>query len=176
MKHETKKIVAVSVIVLLLAASRLLKHPYNFTPIAAMSIFAGCHLRKHWGLIFPLGGLLASDYFIGFYDWKLMAAVYVGIGISFYVGWHLRKNVRWYRIILAALVSSLFFFFVSNLAVWQFSEWYPRTFSGLAQCFVLALPFFKNSLAGDLIYTGVIFGAYEFAYRSIKQRSLLKIA
>ena len=79
MKSGTKKIIAVSAVVLLLAASRLLKHPYNFTPITAMSIFAGCYLRKNWGLVFPLGGMLVSDFFIGFYDWKLMAAVYAGI-------------------------------------------------------------------------------------------------
>lgn len=174
MKDETKKIIAVSTIVLLLAASRLLKHPYNFTPITAMSVFAGCYLRKHWGLIFPLGGMLVSDYFIGFYDWKLMIAVYIGIGISFYVGWCMRGKIRWYRVILAALISSLFFFFVSNFAVWIFYEWYPHTLAGLVQCFIMALPFFKNSLAGDLIYTGAIFGAYELAFRNIKQRALLK--
>mgnify|MGYP007082083009 CR=1 FL=1 len=145
MKKEAKKIIAVSAIILLLAASRLMKHPYNFTPITAMSIFAGCYLRKHWGLIFPLGGMLVSDYFIGFYDWKLMAAVYVGIGISFYVGWHLRQKIRWYNVILATVISSLFFFVTSNLAVWLFYRWYPHTFSGLVQCFILALPFFRNS-------------------------------
>lgn len=176
MKSGTKKIIAVSAIVLLLAVSRLLKHPYNFTPLTAMSIFAGCYLRKHWGLVFPLGGMLVSDYFIGFYDWKLMVAVYAGIGISFYVGWFLSRKIKWYRVILAALSSSIIFFIVSNFAVWQFSEWYPHTFSGLMQCFVLALPFFKNSLMGDLIYTGAIFTAYEFFERSVRSRSLFKAA
>lgn len=175
MKKETKKIMAVSAIILLLAASRLVKHPYNFTPITAMSIFAGCYLRKHWGLVFPLGGMLVSDYFIGFYDWKLMAAVYAGIGISFYVGWYLRKKIRWYRVILAALVSSLFFFVVSNFSVWLFYAWYPHTLAGLVQCFVMALPFFKNSLAGDLIYTGVIFGAYGFVQSHVEKRIFLKM-
>jgi hypothetical protein len=176
MKREIKQILVVGAIVLLLAASRLLKHPYNFTPITAMSIFAGCYLRKRWGLVFPLGAMLVSDYFIGFYDWKLMAAVYAGIGISFYVGWHLRKKIRWYRIFLAALISSLFFFVISNFAVWIFYAWYPHTLAGFIQCFVAALPFFKNSLAGDLIYTGAIFGAYELALRNLKQRAAFKTA
>ncbi|HBB36858.1 MAG: hypothetical protein UX02_C0003G0058 [Candidatus Moranbacteria bacterium GW2011_GWC1_45_18] len=176
MKSGTKKIIAVSAVVLLLAASRLLKHPYNFTPITAMSIFAGCYLRKNWGLVFPLGGMLVSDFFIGFYDWKLMAAVYAGIAISFYIGWYLRKKITWNRVIFAALISSLLFFVVSNFAVWLFYQWYPHTLAGLNQCFILALPFFKNSLAGDLIYTGAIFAAYEFSFRKIKQRALPKAA
>jgi hypothetical protein len=173
MKEETKKIVGIGIIILLIAATRLLKHPYNFTPVTAMSIFAGCYLRKHWGIIFPLMGMLSSDYFIGFYDWKLMAAVYIGIGISFYVGWYLQNKIKWYRVILAALFSSIAFFVISNFAVWLFYQWYPHTLSGLIQCFALALPFFKNSLAGDLIYTTAIFGAYEFVRQYLARKSLL---
>jgi hypothetical protein len=173
MKEETKKIAGIGIIILLISATRLLKHPYNFTPVTAMSIFAGCYLRKHWGIIFPLAGMLVSDYFIGFYDWKLMAAVYVGIGISFYVGWYLQNKIKWYRVILAALFSSIAFFVISNFSVWFFYQWYPHTLSGLIQCFALALPFFKNSLVGDLIYTGAIFGAYEFARQYLARKSLL---
>jgi hypothetical protein len=174
MKKETKRVLIIICIILLLAASRLLKHPYNFTPITAMSIFAGCYLRKHWGLVFPLGAMLLGDFFIGFYDWKLMAAVYVGIGISFYVGWYLRNGLVWYSVPLAALVSSVSFFIVSNVAVWFFYEWYPHTITGLTQCFALAIPFFKNSLAGDLIYTMVVFGAYEAAKKYFMRQITFK--
>jgi hypothetical protein len=173
MKLEAKKIAGISIIIFLIAATRLLEHPYNFTPVTAMSIFAGCYLRKHWGIIFPLAGMLISDYYIGFYDWKLMASVYFGIGISFYIGWYLQNKIKWYRVILAALFSSIAFFTISNFAVWFFYQWYPHTFSGLVQCFVLALPFFKNSLAGDLIYTGALFGGYEFVRQYLARKSLL---
>lgn len=173
MSKENKKILGVIAVILLVAASRLVKHPYNFTPITAMALFAGFYLRKQWGIIFPLLGMLVSDYFIGFYDWKLMAAVYVGIGAGFYIGWFLQNRIKWYSVILSALVASILFFIISNFSVWFFYEWYPHTLAGLMQCFALAIPFFKKSLAGDLIYTGVLFGAYQLAQK-YSERKVLK--
>jgi hypothetical protein len=175
MKNETKKIALIGAIIILIAGTRLMEHPFNFTPVTAISIFAGCYLRKYWGIIFPLAGMLVSDYFIGFYDWKLMAAVYIGIGISFYVGWYLQHKIKWYRIILAALISSIAFFVTSNFAVWFFYQWYPHNLSGLTRCFVMALPFFKNNLVGDLIYTGALFGGYEFARKYFVQKLVLRL-
>lgn len=174
MKKETKQLLFIGLIVILLALSRLLKHPFNFTPVAAMALFAGCYLKKQWGIVLPILGMLVSDYFIGFYDWKLMAAVYVGIGAAFYLGWFLQNKVKWYRVVLAALASSLFFFITSNFAVWFFYEWYPHTWAGLVNCFTLALPFFRNTFLGDLVYSGVIFGAYELALRYASKRELEK--
>ena len=175
MRKETKKILGISAIILLIAVSRLIRHPYNFTPITALSIFAGCYLRKHWGIIFPLAGMLISDYFIGFYDWRLATAVYAGIGISFYFGWFLQNRIKWYTVIGATLFSSIIFFAISNLAVWFFYNWYPHTLPGLLQCLIMAIPFFKNSLAGDLVYTCTLFGMYEFIQKYIKQNLVLKL-
>ncbi|PIR93564.1 hypothetical protein COT99_00135 [Candidatus Falkowbacteria bacterium CG10_big_fil_rev_8_21_14_0_10_43_10] len=141
--------------------SRLVDHPYNFTPIAAMALFAGCYLRTKWGILLPLAAMLASDYFIGFYDWQVMAAVYASFALVFTLGWLLRKYKNWHNIILASLVSSVMFFVVTNLAVWAFFNWYAHTREGLIYCFTLALPFFRNTLAGDLSYTVLFFGAYE---------------
>lgn len=165
MRKETKQIIIVGFIIALLAISRLVKHPFNFTPVAAMALFAGCYMRKQWGVLLPLAGMLVSDYFIGFYDWKLMMAVYVGIGAAFYIGWLLQNKISWQKVFLASLASSLIFFGISNLAVWFFYEWYPHTWAGIVSCFTLALPFFKNTFVGDLIYSGVIFGAYELALK-----------
>lgn len=174
MRKETKQIIIIGLIVVLLALSRLVKHPYNFTPVAAMALFAGCYLRKQWGILLPMLGMLLSDYFIGFYDWKLMAVVYVGIGVSFYIGWFLQNRVRWYSVAPSVLTASVFFFITSNLAVWLFYAWYPHTLSGLRECFILALPFFRNTLVGDLVYSGAIFGAYELAVRYSARRALKK--
>lgn len=176
MQKKTKQILIVGLIILLLALSRLVKHPYNFTPVAAMALFAGCYLRKQWGILLPMLGMLLGDYFIGFYDWKLMAAVYAGIGASFYIGWFLQNRVRWYSVILSALTASVFFFIASNLAVWLFYAWYPHTLNGLKDCFILALPFFRNTLAGDLVYSGAIFGAYELVLKYSARRTLKKLS
>lgn len=155
------KILLVVLVVVLAAVSRLVKHPYNFTPVVAMSLFAGCYLKSRWGLILPLAAMLISDYLIGFYDWQVMASVYLSIALAFIIGRFLAKHLKWYNVFFSALASSITFFLVTNFAVWVFFNWYPHTWEGLVSCFTLALPFFRNSLAGDMVYTGALFGSYE---------------
>lgn len=166
------QIVLVIIVILLAAASRLVKHPFNFTPVAAMAIFAGCYLRKKWGLILPLGAMFVSDYFIGFYDWPVMVSVYLSIALAFVIGWFLYHHKKWHNVIFAALGSSVIFFVVTNFAVWAFFDWYPHTWQGLVANYTLALPFFRNTLAGDLFYTGVLFGAYELVLFWARRRVL----
>lgn len=169
MSTRTKIIIAV-LIILAAAGSRLVKHPYNFTPIVAMSIFAGCYLKRRWAVVLPLGAMLVSDYFIGFYDWQVMASVYLSIGLAFVIGWLLSKKLKWYNVIGASLASSITFFIITNFAVWAFFNWYPHTLAGLLNCFILALPFFRNALAGDLIYTGMFFAAYELVLMTASRK------
>ncbi len=158
-----KKIILVIAVIFLAAASRLIKHPYNFTPIMAMAIFTGCYFKQRWGLILPLLAMLVSDYFIGFYDWQVMTAVYLSIALSYVIGRLLAKRMQWYNVIFSSLISSVIFFLITNFSVWAFFNWYPHSWPGLVNCFVLALPFFRNSLVGDLFYTGLIFSAYNLA-------------
>lgn len=162
MSTRTKILIAIAIIALA-AASRLVKHPFNFTPMAAMAIFAGCYLRKKWGIVLPLGAMLVSDYFIGFYDWQVMVSVYLSMALAFAIGWVLYRHKKWYNVIFAALGSSVIFFVITNFAVWAFFDWYPHTWQGLVADYTLALPFFRNTLAGDLFYSGVLFGVYELA-------------
>lgn len=155
-----KIFLAVSIVVLA-AASRLVKHPFNFTPVAAMAIFAGCYLDRKWAVILPLAAMFVSDYFIGFYDWPVMASVYAGIAAAFFIGRLISKRKKWYNIIAGSLSASIIFFIVTNFSVWAFFAWYPHTLAGLLNCFALALPFFRNTIMGDVIYTTVFFGVYE---------------
>lgn len=170
MSKKTKFLIAAA-IVILAAASRLVKHPFNFTPVAAMSLFAGCYLGKRWAIALPLLAMLVSDYFIGFYDWQVMASVYLSIALAFLIGWFLSKRLKWYNVALAAIASSVAFFIITNFAVWAFFNWYPHTWQGLISCFTLALPFFRNTLAGDVVYSGLFFGAYELAMVMSEKRA-----
>lgn len=172
MSTRTKILIAAAIIIAA-AASRLMKHPFNFTPVAAMALFAGCYLQRRWTLILPLGAMLVSDYFIGFYDWQVMTSVYVSIALAFFIGWYLRVRVKWHGVTLAALASSVTFFVVTNFAVWAFFNWYPHTWAGLINCFTLALPFFRNTLIGDLVYAGMLFGAYELVLRLAAQKAIV---
>ncbi len=169
MTKQTKIILVIS-IVALAALARLVEHPYNFTPIVAMAIFSGCYLRKKWGILLPLGAMLISDFFIGFYEWQVMLAVYLSIALAYGVGYVLYNLKKWHNVIFASLISSVVFFALTNLAVWAFFSWYAHTWEGLVLCFTLALPFFRNTLAGDLTYVVVFFGVYELALAYLKKR------
>jgi hypothetical protein len=171
MSNKMKIIIAIFIIILA-AASRLVKHPFNFTPIAAMALFAGCYLRKKWGIILPMAAMLVSDFFIGFYDWPVMASVYLSVALAFTIGWYLSKRLKWHNVIFASLFSSVTFFIITNFAVWAFFSWYPHTAAGLINCFVLALPFFRNTLLGDLVYSGVLFGVYELVLNLSAKKNL----
>jgi len=151
-------------------ALRLLPHPPNFAPIAAIGLFSGCYLRRKWTWLIPLGAMLISDFFLGFYDWPVMASVYLSFGLIGLIGYYLRKRKNISTIIGSSLISSLLFFIITNLAVWGFSGMYNLSQAGLIKCFYLALPFFRNTLAGDLFYTTVLFGTWELAIYLVKNR------
>jgi len=172
-----KNLILILAIIALAVASRLVKHPPNFTPVVAMSIFAGYYLNKKWGWLLPMVAMFLSDAFIGFYDWRLMAVVYLSIGLSFVLGYGFKRFGNWRSVLACSLTASVLFFILTNFAVWALYQWYPHTWAGLLNCFVMALPFFKNTLAGDLVYSVALFGTYEFAwfYVNQKQTKLMKI-
>lgn len=172
-----KNLILLVAIIALAAASRLVKHPPNFTPIAAIALFGGWYFTKKYFVIIPLLAMFLSDAFIGFYDWRLTAVVYLSIALTFGIGWLLKKKASWRKVIIGSLAGSIIFFLTTNFAVRALYEWYPHTWAGLANSFIMALPFFKNSLAGDLFYSVVLFGVYELVwfYASQKQIKIMKI-
>lgn len=155
---------------------RLLPHWWNFTPLAAIALFAGVYLGKRYALFIPLIAMLIGDLFLGFYEIKLMLAVYFSFIIIGLLGYFIRKYKSAETIAASSIIASVIFFIITNWAVWQFSPWYARTFEGLIYCYTLALPFFRNALLGDLFYTGVLFGVYEgvLLYQSKRKRLAVK--
>jgi hypothetical protein len=153
-------------LILFAALSRLLPHPANFVPITAIALFGGVYLDKKHTFIVPVAALLISDYFIGFYSgWQWVYGSFIAIG---FIGLWLRNHKEVIPVIGASLVGSLLFFVVTNFGVWITSlEMYPRTFSGLLECYVAAIPFFRNTLAGDLFYVGAMFGIFELSKKYI---------
>jgi hypothetical protein len=77
------------------------------------------------------------------------------------IGWMLRPKITWERVAIASIAGSVVFFLISNFGVWVAGRLYPVTMSGLAACYVAALPFFRNSVLGDLACTAVMFGSYH---------------
>jgi len=158
----------VALMIFAAAALRILPHLLNFTPIGAMAIFAGSLFRNHWvAFLFPLAALFACDLFVGLY--KLMFIVYLSFALSVAIGRWVAHSRTVARIGGAVFLGALQFFVVTNFAMWAWSDFYPKTSTGLATCFVNAIPYFWNTLAGDALYAAVLFGGFALAERFLPQ-------
>jgi hypothetical protein len=154
------------VFILAAAFSRLLPHPPNVAPIAAMALAGGVYFDKRFAVAVPLLALLLSDVFLGFYS--LMIFVYGSFLAIGFLGMWLKTRKSPLTVFGAALAGSVLFFVVTNFGVWLLGHSvYPRSLAGLLECYTLAIPFFRNTLVGDLAYTAVLFGLFEILDRYI---------
>jgi hypothetical protein len=185
MSNKIKLNIAIASLMITAAAlSRLLPHPYNFTPIGAIGLFGAAHFaRKHLSFLIPFAALWLSDLLLNnlvyapmypeFYGegfiWFGASSwwVYLGFGLIIAMGMALLRQVKISNLLTASLLASLVFFLVTNFGVWFANPAYPKTAAGLMATYVAGIPFFWNTLAGDLFYVAVLFGAYEWAQRRI---------
>ncbi|MFA6306489.1 MAG: DUF6580 family putative transport protein [Patescibacteria group bacterium] len=158
-----KKYLPALVLIILGIAARFLPHPANFAPIGAIAIFSGLYLPKKWALILPLAAMFFSDLFIGFYGWPIMLSVYSSFTVMGLIGLLVRRNKKLSTVLGGTILGSVIFYLMTNGAVWAFGSLYPQTAAGLLQSYYMAVPFFRNSLLGDLFYTGALVGACEFS-------------
>ena len=171
-------------LVFLAALTRLLPHPDNFTPLSAMALFGAAYFsRQVLTLAVPFIALFVSDlilnnviysqYYTGF---TLITSwwIYAAFGAVMLLGWLLlRKQVTPVRVVTASLIASVVFFLISNLSTWAETTLYPKTVYGLMACYTAGLPFLKNTVFGDLFFSAVLFGVYEWMTR--KQVSAQKV-
>lgn len=160
-KERIPEIILAVVFVAIGASMRLLPHAPNFAPIAAIALFGGVYFSRKIGLVLPIAAMLVSDLFIGFYSPWLMLTVYASFVLTVVLGHWLKKHKKWYAFAGSAIAAGVLFFVVTNFAVWLTSPWYAKTLAGLIQCYVMAIPFFRNTIMGNLFYVTVFFGAYE---------------
>lgn len=159
--NQTKLVIAVGLIVLAVVL-RYAPHPPNFAPIAAIGLFAGVYLPRRYAIILPLAAMVISDLFLGFHGlifWTWGSFIAIGL----YSALVLRKNHSLSMIIASSVGASIFFYLVTNFGVWVEGTLYPPTIAGLTSSYVNALPFLRNTLAGDAFYTLGIFAIYELA-------------
>jgi len=159
-------------LVVFAALSRFIPHPDNFAPIAAMALFGGVYFGRRYAFIVPLAAMVVSDYFIGFHNtipYVYGSFILVGL-IGIWLQRH--KSIGW--IFGATLTSSALFFVVTNFGVWVTGA-YPQTFTGLVECYVAAIPFFRNTVLGDLLYVAVLFGLYESALHFLRLKEARQV-
>jgi hypothetical protein len=175
--HRAAVLLGLTVVVVF---GRLIPHAPNFAPVAAAALFGSFLLRSRPLAMAPiLMGLTISDFFLpGHGDWRMMAFVYGALCLPALWGPALRRTIRpagsrarrrpmlaTFHLAASAALASLSFFLLTNFGTWAFSGWYAPTARGLIECYVAALPFLRYTLAGDLAFSGMFFGAYVLGIR-----------
>ena len=147
----------------------------NFAPIGALALFGGAYFSsKRASFAIPLLALIAGDVFVGFH--RLIPYVYASFLVSVTIGFWLPRKRSAPRVGIATLAGAIQFFIVTNFAMWFTSiGTYAKTAPGLAACYIAGIPYFWNTLAGDTVYTILLFGGMALAERrfsSLREPSL----
>ncbi len=147
------------------AMTRILPHPSNFTAVGAMALFAGATMSNRWlSLLIPAAALFITDLFLGFHN--TMWAVYGAIALTTMIGWVIRDRQNVITITGGSLIAVMLFFLITNSAMWVVGffvpdGFYAQNWTGLYQSIAAGIPYLNNSLLSQLVYTGVLFGAFH---------------
>ncbi len=161
------RLLTLSLIVFAIAMFRLLPHPPNVSPVAAMALFGGAYFAdKRVAFLVPFMALLLSDLIIGLHD--TMIYVYGGFALTVAIGFWLKNNMNLTRFASSVVGSSVVFYLVTNFGAWlSHGNLYPQTFEGLIQAYVAGIPFFQNALLGNIVFTALLFGGFITLQRRV---------
>ena len=168
MKKTKQKIVLFFYFIGLIALSRIIPHPPNFTPVIAMAVFMPYLTRNLYSaMVVPLSAMFVSDLYIGFHSYMfwVYGSILLGTLMSQYT-MSIRKT--YVHLGINALSSSVIFFVITNFAVWM-SGYYGMTIEGLILCYTMAIPFFGNTLAGTFFYVSLL-GLVSYSATNISRR------
>ena len=139
----------------------------NFAPVGALSLFAGARLRGWQAYLLPIALMAATDPFRGGYSFGT-PFVYASFLISVWIGSHLRRTENPAWIGLAALIGSVQFFLITNFSAWVAPHsMYGHSLAGLVNCYVAAIPFFRNTLISDVLFAALFFGLHAALSRTV---------
>ena len=160
------KLITISAIIFALAIFRLLPHLPNVSPVAAMALFGGAYYAdKRMAFIVPFVALFISDLLLGLHN--SMIFVYAGFALTVAIGFLLQNRVTITNAAFAVVASSVLFFLLTNFGAWMTSGLYAKSAEGLMQAYVAGIPFFQNSLLGNLVYAAAIFGGYRLLQNNV---------
>jgi len=166
----------ITLIIIAATFSRLIPHPWDYTPIGAIALFGAAYFSNRIiAFTIPLVSLWLGDLvmnntiYSSFHHNKLWLFPtkfpwqYLGFMLITLLGLVLLKKVKIASVLGSSAIASVLFFLVSNFGCWLGNITYPQTITGLIACYTAGIPFFWNTLAGDLFYCGVLFGLFELA-------------
>jgi len=157
-----KEIVPISLI-FILALSRLIPHPYNFTPVLAIGVFSGFYFKQIYLSFFVvIFSMFIGDLFLGFHS--TMFFTYISLAVAVILGLYI-KYFKFAEILVTGLTSSICFFLITNFGAWLTLEMYEKNLAGLLKSYVLAIPFFHNTLISTFLYLILLKLLFDFIIR-----------
>ena len=161
-------------LILFASFSRIIPHMPNFTPVGAMALFGGAHLKNRYhAFLIPISSLWVSDlilnnFIFSFYSdftWFYPGFLwqYTSFILIIIIGYLFLKKLNFKNVFITTVLSSLLFFIITNFGVWISGSMYTLDFQGLITCYTMALPFFKGTLLGFMCYSAFLFGVLEFS-------------
>jgi hypothetical protein len=148
-------------------------YPWNFSPLPAFCLFGGAFFQdKRWSFGLPMVAWLIGDFGIwaitGHAEWAFypdQVFVYGSMALVVAIGFALRERRSWQAVAGAGVLASVMFYVVTNFGLWAMGDGtrYAKDLSGLLDCYVRGIPFFRNYLIGTLAYSAVLFSPIGFA-------------
>jgi len=151
---------------------RFIPHSANFTPVAAVALFAGVYLNKRQAIIVPLALMIISDLFLGMHN--VILFTWGSFILVTLLGSWARNHKTFFGIISTSVLSSLLFYVITNFGVWAMG-WYPKNLNGLIECYIMGLPFLRNFTLATVLYSAVFFGSYELVSSKVRNTKLAKV-
>ena len=158
------------ILVAALVQLRLIPHPPNFTPILAAGIFSGYYFKNFFmSLFIIILSMFLGDLYLGIHD--TMFFTYISLIAVVAVGFYIKK-FKSLEILFGGIIASVCFFIITNFGAWLTLDMYEKSFSGLISSYVLAIPFFQNTLVSTILYLFL----FKFFFEQILNKTkLLKI-
>ncbi|MBI5300486.1 MAG: hypothetical protein HY877_09400 [Deltaproteobacteria bacterium] len=162
MNTSKKENFLANLLILVSVFGRLIPHPANVTPMGGVSLVGGAKLSRFWKWSIPFIALVMSDFLLGVFrqitPWSYVTPfIYLSFAINIFLGSRIGTEHRYRNLTLFSILGSAQFFILSNFGVWMEGFLYPKTLSGLMECYTLAIPFLRNSLLGDLCWSLALF-------------------
>jgi len=169
----SKKVIFPIILILVLSFSRLIPHPWNFTPVLAVGIFSGFYFKQFYlGLFIVIVSMFLGDLYLGFHS--TMFFTYISLAVAVILGLYI-KHFKFTEILVTGLTSSICFFLITNFGAWLTLEMYEKNLAGLISSYTLAIPFFHNTLISTILYLLLI----KILFNNIlntAHKSLLKLS
>lgn len=151
--------------------TRVVPHMANFSPMIGLAVFSGFYFRRNaLSLIVPLVTIFLTDMAIGFYD--IMIVIWASYLAMSLLTRRFMKQGSTIQAAIAGLGGASLFFVVTNFAVWASGQMYVMSLQGLVDCYVAAIPFFRNTLVSGVVYSVIFFGVYGFYEVHLKTKQL----